>query len=258
MVADHSRHYLQGIRSLASATVHPLHLLINLPIAATKWVTEAFATRSSLQESNQLLREQNLQLQVRQQKMAALQSENMRLRNLLDSSFKVDDRVLIAELIAVQLDPYAQQILIHKGDDYGVFPGQPVIDADGVIGQVTKVNPFTATVLMISDANHSTPVQVNRNGLRAIATGTGKIDTLLIPNLPNNADIRIGDLLVTSGLGGRFPTGYPVAQVTAITHNPGQPFTTAEATPIARLDQIREVLLVWNKSVEQPDSGQQP
>ncbi len=258
MAVDQSKHYLQGIRSAASVSVHPLHLLVDLPVTAIRWVNEAFATRFHLQEENQLLREQNLLLQVRQQKMAALKSENMRLRDLLGSAFKVDDRVLIAELIAVHLDPYAQQILIHKGDDYGVFIGQPVIDANGVIGQVTRVNPFTSTVLMITDANHSTPVQVNRNGLRAIATGTGKIKQLRVPNLPNNADIRIGDLLVTSGLGGHFPAGYPVATVTAITHTPGQPFTTAEATPIAKLDQIHEVLLVWGKTKGQADMEEQP
>jgi rod shape-determining protein MreC len=258
MVADHSHHYIQGIRSAASISVHPLHLLVDLPVTTIRWINETFATRSRLKEDNQLLRQQNLLLQVRQQKMEALKSENMRLRDLLGSAFKVDDRVLIAELIAVHLDPYAQQILIHKGNDYGVFIGQPVIDANGVIGQVTRVNPFTANVLMITDLNHSTPVQVNRNGLRAIATGTGKIKQLRIPNLPNNADIRVGDLLVTSGLGGHFPAGYPVATITAITHDPGQPFTTAEATPTAKLGQIREVLLVWGKTTGNTDMEQQP
>jgi rod shape-determining protein MreC len=258
MAADHSNHYLQGIRSLTSISVHPLHLLVDLPVTTIRWVNETFSTRSRLQEDNQLLREQNLLLQVRQQKMEALKRENMRLRDLLGSAFKVDDRVLIAELIAVHLDPYAQQILIHKGEDHGVFIGQPVIDANGVIGQVTRVNPFTATVLMITDLNHSTPVQVNRNGLRAIASGTGKIKQLRIPNLPNNADIKIGDLLVTSGLGGHFPAGYPVATVTAITHDPGQPFTTAEATPTAKLEQIYEVLLVWGKSAGRVDMEEQP
>ncbi len=258
MVIDYSQPYLQGVHSAAAIIVYPFHLLADLPTTTTNWVDETINTRSHLKDDNRRLREQNLQLQVKQQKMAALKNENMRLRDLLDSSFKIDDRVLVAELITVDLDPYMQQIMINKGSNYGVFAGQPVIDAAGIIGQVTRINPLTATVLMITDANHSTPIQVNRNGLRAIATGTGKIKQLLIPHLPNNADIRVGDLLVTSGLGGHFPAGYPVATVTAITHDPGQPFTTAEATPIAKLEQIREVLLVWSKSTEQAQGEQQP
>ena len=137
-------------------------------------------------------------------------------------------------------------LLAHcKGSLSGIFPGQPVLDAHAVMGQVTHVTPMTSTVLLITDASHALPVQVDRNGLRTIAFGTGRIHELELPHLPNNADIREGDQLVTSGLGGRFPPGYPVARVSRIEHRPGEPFASIVATPSAHLERSREVLLVW-------------
>jgi len=141
-------------------------------------------------------------------------------------------------------------VLINRGSSSGLFAGQPVLDAHAVVGQVTQVNPFTATVILISDASHALPVQVNRNGLRTIALGTGLINQLELPHLPNNADIQPGDHLSTSGLGGRFPPGYPVAEVTEVRQEPGQPFLTVVARTIAHLDRIREVLLVWTLNPE--------
>jgi rod shape-determining protein MreC len=248
MVLDHSQNYLQKTRSFFSVVVYPLHFVANIPLNVSNWTAETFSSYSSLQERNSVLEMENLLLRVKLQKIEALERENMRLRDLLDSSFKVGDRVLIAELMAVDLDPYKQQVLVNKGQNSGVFEGQPVVDADAIIGQVTNVKPFTATVLMISDASHSLPVQVNRNGLRSIAMGTGKVNLLKIPHLPINADIQEGDLLVTSGLGGRFPAGYPVAEVTSVVHEPGQAFASVEARPLAKLDRIREVLLVWSNT----------
>jgi rod shape-determining protein MreC len=247
MVADHTHSYLRSVRPALSVLVYPLHFTANLPLTVSNWAAETFSSYGDLQERNSTLEMENLLLRVKLQKLDALERENMRLRDLLDSSFKVGDRVLISELVAVDLDPYKQQVLINKGQNSGIFEGQPVVDADAVIGQVTNVNPFTATVLMISDASHSIPVQVNRNGLRAIAMGTGKVNLLKIPHLPVNADIQVGDLLVTSGLGGRFPAGYPVAEVTSVIHEPGQSFASVEARPKAKLDRIREVLLVWSR-----------
>lgn len=245
MVVDHRQNHLEGIRAVLSVALSPLNAIINLPRSAGEWIAEAFATRSNLLHQNQALRKENLLLRVRQQKLDSMKAENMRLRNLLDSAFKIRDRVLIAEVIAVDLDPYSHQVVINKGSNSGIFQGQPVLDASAVMGQVTHVNPFSSTVLLITDASHGLPVQVNRNGLRTVALGTGHIDRLELPHLPNNADIEVGDLLVTSGLGGRFPPGYPVAEVTAVTRNPGQPFASILAQPKARLDQAREALLVW-------------
>lgn len=245
MVADHRQHHLEGIRATLSVLLSPLRVIVNLPHTAGQWFSETLASRDRLQQENQELRKENLLLQARQQKLAALEAENMRLRNLLDSSFKIGDRVLIAELVAVDLDPYRQQVLVNKGSSSGVYEGQPVLDADAVMGQVTHVTPFSSTVLLITDAGHALPVQVNRNGLRTVAVGTGRINRLELPHLPNNADIRIGDLLVTSGLGGRFPPGYPVAVVTSVEREAGQPFAKVTARPSAHLERTREALLVW-------------
>jgi rod shape-determining protein MreC len=241
--------------------LYPIQYLASLPLILGGEASEALSSRSRILADNEQLHAENLELQARLQKFEALEAENMRLRALLDSSFKVGDRVQIAELVAVEQDPFRQQVLINRGSSSGLFPGQPVLDAHAVVGQVTQVNPFTATVILVSDASHALPVQVNRNGLRTIALGTGLVNQLELPHLPNNADIQIGDHLSTSGLGGRFPPGYPVAEVTEVHQEPGQPFLTVIARTIAHLDRIREVLLVWTLtpevSMQQPAAPEQ-
>jgi rod shape-determining protein MreC len=251
MVTDHHQPHFKAMRSHLSAVVYPIHYIANLPLDLYHWVSESISTHNQLVSQNRELREVNLLLRGRQQKMDALEKENIRLRGLLESSIRIGDRVLIGELVAVDLDPYKQLVLINKGEHSEVFSGQAVVDANGVLGQVVQVSPFSSGVLLITDASHSLPVQVNRNGLRTIARGTGNINQLEIPYLPTNADIAEGDLLITSGLGGHFPAGYPVARVSSITHQPGRPFATIEAVPTAHLDRIREVLLVWNISPDQ-------
>ena len=245
MVLDHRQHHLEQVRSLISLAVYPLQFIADMPVSFGNWISDSFSTRAQLKRENLELRRENLLLRARQQKFAALEAENIRLRDLVESSFKVGDRVLIAELVAVDLDPYRQQVVINKGSSSGVYEGQPVLDANAVMGQVIHVNRFTSTVLMITDPSHALPVQVNRNGLRTIAIGTGKINELALPHLPNNADVQVGDLLVTSGLGGRFPSGYPVAEVTSVERKPGQSFASVLAVPSAHLERTREALLVW-------------
>ena len=222
-----------------------MHYLADLPFTASRWLDETTSSHETLLEQNRALRAQNLRLLAELQKYESLQAENLRLRDLVDSSFKIGDRVLVAELSAVDLDPYKQQVIINKGGVSGAFVGQPVLDAHAVMGQVTSVSPFASTVLLITDTSHALPVQVLRNGLRTIALGTGRIDELKLPYLPTNSDIVEGDLLVTSGLGGKFPPGYPVAKVTRIDRSPDAPFSVVLAEPRAHLDRSREVLLVW-------------
>lgn len=248
MAADHRWNQLAEVRSNLAVALYPVQYLAELPRNLADWLVEASADRDSLRVENATLKRQNLLLQAKRQKLAALQAENTRLRGLLGSSFKVEDRVLIAELVAVDMDPYRQQIMINKGSLADAFPGQPVLDAEGVMGQITRVTPLTSTVVLITDASHAIPVQVNRNGLRTLAVGTGIINRLELPYLPNNADIREGDLLVTSGLAGGFPPGYPVAKVTSVGQDPGRPFAYVIATPSAHLERSREVLLVWTGS----------
>jgi rod shape-determining protein MreC len=255
LVLDHRFHHLQQLRSALAFVTYPLHYLADLPFTASRWFNETTSSRDNLLEQNRELRHENLRLRAELQKYEALQAENMRLRDLVDSSFKVGDRVLVAELSSVDLDPYKQQVLINKGGISGVFEGQPVLDAHAVMGQVTEVTPLESMVLLITDTSHALPVQVLRNGLRTIALGTGRIDALKLPYLPTNSDITEGDLLVTSGLGGKFPPGYPVATVTRIDRSPDAPFSTIIAQPSAHLDRSREVLLVWTvpNQLEIPD-----
>lgn len=245
IVADHRYQQLSVVRTALRVMTYPLQFAAHAPVTAGRWVSELFAARGELQQQNRALTAENLVLKARQQHLEALETENMRLRDLLGSSLKIGERVLIAELLAVDLDPYRQQVQINKGSSSGVYVGQPVLDADAVMGQVVEVSPLSATVILITDASHSLPVQVNRNGLRSIAEGTGLANRLELAFLPYDSDIRVGDLLVTSGLGGGFPPGYPVGRVTDVKIESGKPFATVVATPIARMDRSREMLLVW-------------
>ncbi len=258
MVVDHREDHLKPLRSALSVVVAPLYQIASLPARSGAWLSETFSSRQRLQEENRALRQLNLKLKGRQQKLAALEAENMRLRDLLDSSLKIGDQILIAELVAIDLDPYKQQVVINRGGSSGVFEGQAVLDANAVLGQVIRVDPFSSTVLMITDPSHALPVEVNRNGLRTIAMGTGRINELELPHLPNNSDIRVGDLLVTSGLGGHFPPGYPVAEITQVVNKPGQPFAHVLARPSANLERAHEVLLVRTLTASPAASGEGP
>ena len=245
MVMDHKYDNLASLRAGLSVIVYPLQKTIELPGTVSDWFGESLATRRLLQEENDSLRTQQLMQKMQLQKLAALEAENIRLRELLDSSFEVGEKVLIAELMSVNLDPYKHQIVINKGELHDVFPGQPLLDAKGVMGQIVHAGPYSSTAVLITDTSHAIPVQVNRTGLRTIALGSGTINRLDLPYIPNNADIKPGDLLITSGLGGRFPPGYPVAIVNAVRHDPGLTFSQVVATPMAELNRSREVLLVW-------------
>jgi len=250
MVWDQRAQHLEAVRGFLTGAIAPLQYAVNVPAELLGWTSQRVMSRGDLiGEVNELQRE-NLRLRARQQKFETLQSENDRLRELLDSSSKRDERVLVAELLSVDLDPYRQQVVLNHGTRDGVYRGQPVIDAYGVMGQIIHTGPFTATALLISDPNHALPVQINRNGLRTIASGTGEPDSLELLYIPNNADVRVGDFVVTSGLGGRFPPNYPVATVVHVERRPGQPFARVIAEPKAQLDRSREVLLVW------PDNGE--
>ncbi len=263
MTIDHRQHHLDSVRSALSVVVYPLKLLVDLPGNTVDWFRESLSTRRQLQEENFSLRKQQQVLNTQLQKLESLEAENRHLRALLDSSFQVGERpMLIAALLSVDMDPYRHQIEINKGSLDNLFEGQPLLDSRGVMGQLIHVGPFTSTAMLITDPAHAIPVQVNRNGLRTIALGTGKFDQLELPNIPNNADIQVGDLLVSSGLGGRFPPGYPVAEVTEVEQDPGRAFSQVLARPRAQLDRSREVLLVWPEQIERPlepaDSNEPP
>ncbi len=245
MTLDHRQHHLESIRAGISVLLYPLQYAIDLPVSLAHWSRESLATRDALLNENQRLRTEQLLFQARLQKFEALETENERLRELLNSSRKVGERVLIGELVTIDLDPFRHQVVINKGSRHGVYEGQPLLDANGVMGQVIHVTPMTNTAMLITDPSHAIPAQVNRSGLRVIAIGTGESHRLEVPHIPNNADIREGDLLVTSGLDRRFPPGYPVARVVSVRKDPSQPYSLVTAEPTAHLERSREVLLAW-------------
>lgn len=255
-VLDHRYRHLEAVRSFLAVVTYPVQYVASLPVDIGTRLVESFTSRRLLEEHNSRLHKENILLKARLQQFEALEAENMRLRDLVGSSFKVGDRVLIAELLSIDLDPYKQEVIINKGSLHGVFVGQPILDAHAVMGQVVHVTPFAATVILITDASHALPVQVLRNGLRAIAVGTGQIDEIELSYVPQKADIRVNDRLVTSGLAGPFPPGYPVATVTEVKYETGQAFATVIARPDAQLDRSREVLLVWTLSTNLPPIAQ--
>lgn len=250
MTADHRTNMLDGARSLLSLIIYPLQTIAGTPVDIGLWMDGQLNSHQSLIDENEDYRTQNLLLKAQLQKFTSLQAENIRLRSLLKSSRKLSDQMLIAETIAVDLDPYKRQIVINKGQLSGVYASQPILDAYGIMGQIIHPGIPSSTAILITDPSHAIPVQVNRNGLRTVLYGTGAANYLEVLNLPNNADIKVGDLLITSGLGGRFPEGYPVAVVRDIKRDPGQPFASIIAEASAHLEQSREVLLVMNKKKE--------
>ncbi len=245
MVLDHNNQHLQTARRILSAAAHPIRLIIDAPFSLGHWLGDSVATRSELKNENRQLKEQNLIQSARLQRHVALEAENARLRALLDSTAKVSGRVLIGEIMSIDMNPFRHRITINKGSNAGIYVGQALIDADGIIGQVVRDQFFSAEALLITDADHALPVEIVRSGLRTIAVGTGDLERLSLPFLPRNADVVDGDILVTSGLGGIFPPGYPVGIVNDIAGNSGEPFLTVSAKPAAALNRIREVLLIW-------------
>ncbi len=224
--------------------VYPVQVLVNAPIEAAGSVFENLQSRRNLVTDNERLKAENLRLRSRAQRYSALERENERLRELLDSSVIFDEQVIVADVLAIETTPSSRQIVVDKGASQGVYVGQPMLDAYGVIGQIAHVGPFSATALLITDARHALPVLVNRNGLRAIAVGGDAPDKLTLSFVSTNADIKVGDLVVTSGLGQRFPAGYPVGRVEDIHIEPGESFSTVIVDPSAEIGHSREVLLI--------------
>lgn len=246
MVVDARVAALQPLRSHLNLLLTPVYYAADVPVRAWNTGYQLLASRVDLLAENERLRAEALLTKRKLQKLAALTEQNVRLRELLNSSSLVDERVLVSELIGVDPNPFTQRILINRGERDGVFLGQPVLDATGLMGQVVEVMPYTARVLLITDATHSLPVQVNRNGLRAIASGTGNNEWLELRFIGDTADIRVGDILVSSGLGQRFPAGYPVGRVISVSQDPAQPFADVRVAPTAQLNRSRYMLLVFS------------
>lgn len=255
VVADARFDKLSQVRSTLATGLAPVYWLGNAPYQFNDWVAGLFVSKDNLLKDNEDLRARLLILERRALKYAALASENNELRRLMNSSELLDDRVIVSEVVGVSPDPFSHEVIINKGQRDGLSVGQAVLDAHGLMGQVVQTSQLTSRVLLVSDSSHAVPVEVVRNGLRAILLGTGDADTLDLVHVPDTADIREGDLLVSSGLGGRFPRGYPVAEVSRITKEPGEPFISIEARPKAELNQSRLVLVVFAPKSATPDDA---
>ncbi|UCB56232.1 MAG: rod shape-determining protein MreC [Thiotrichales bacterium] len=255
MTVDHRWKHLDAVRNTLSYLLYPVEYLVDLPIRLYYWGEENLSSQRDLISENQQLKDMQLQNRVQLQKLDILEKENERLRKLLSATPKTTEDHLIAEIVAVDVDPYRHFIVLNKGSSDGVYKGQPIIDAHGVMAQVVYVNALSSTAMLISDVSHAIPVQIDRTGLRSVAFGTGQTDHLDLKHIPHNADIRVGDKLISSGLGGRFPRHYPVAMITKIDRNTGETFIEVRAEPLAQLDTSREVLLVWTHGHEKPMPG---
>ena len=245
MFADSRFDYLDRVRYSLGFVTAPVYWVADFPARVSYWIDDVFVSHGDLIEENERLREELLFAQRELQLLAGLASENNRLRALQQASEEVRGRILPAEIINISSSPGSRRVLINRGAQHDVVVGQAVLDANGLMGQVTEVLPFTSWVMLITDSRHGTPVQVNRNGERAIARGSrGDVPELELEYVPETADIVVGDLLVSSGLGQRFPKDYPVAEVTSVVHDRGQPFARIKARPLAQLDRTRHVMLV--------------
>ena len=253
MVADHRGGYLDKVRASAGLLTGPLYRLAAAPAHIARNVSGHFSEQQSLMAENTALREQLLLANARMDRLASVQVENQRLRDLLGGTRGLRLDVQLASLIDIDLDPFRHRLVLDAGSRRGVQQGLAVINAEGVMGQVLAVTPANSTVILISDPSHAIPVQVVRTGLRAIAYGTGRIDLLEVPSIPLSADLRVGDVLETSGIGGRFPAGFKVGTVERLHPDDTRLFVVAEVRPAARLDRGGEVLLVWNTPVPRQD-----
>lgn len=245
MLLDHHTQQLVRIRSALMTILYPVQVVSGIPLALYHGAVDLFTTDKDLKARNETLETERTQMLVRLQQFEALEAENARLQAMLGAAARVANRALAAELIEVSLEPFSRRLLIRRGTNDGVYVGQPVIDAYGIVGQVTKVSSDLSTVTLITDPSHAIPVLDSRSGLRAVVFGSGDQDSVTVPYLSAVADIKEGDLLVSSGMGGTFPAGYPVAVVTKIENDPSESFLDVRARPAAQINHGKQVLLIW-------------
>jgi len=246
VVIDRRQALTDNLRPIADAIRVSIQSFAFFPSKFIEDYDNTFVSRERLIQENDRLQNESIILQAKVQKLVSLTAENVRLRELLSSSTLLEDSVLVGEIIGIAPSVKHHKITLNKGSQHGVYEGQAVIDAYGLVGQVSEVGPSKSEVILISDARHALPVLVNRNGVRAIVEGTGRHDLLVVPNLVETTDIKAGDLLISSGLGQRFPVGYPVGVVESVESDPGKSFLQVNVRPSARLDRGRYFLLVFS------------
>ena len=256
---DYKMNSFESARSYLQSIVSPLQYLANSPKQMLNWLGENLSSRQKLLDENEQLKAQQIIFQQQAMQLDILKQENERLRALLASPLKADLKKMVAEIISVDSDPYSHQVVINRGVNNGVYEGQPVLDDVGVVGQVLHVGATTSRVLLLTDLTHAIPVRNSRNGVRMVSSGSGQINRLIQNHVPHSTDVEVGDLLVTSGLGEKYPEGYPVAKVTLVEQDESRPFARVYSQPIANIDRLRYLLLLWpyveaenNNQPEQP------
>jgi rod shape-determining protein MreC len=242
---DHKMNSFENVRGFLQSMVSPLQYLATTPKQMMNWAAENIVTRRQLITENRQYKVAELSFHQQLLELEIIKKENERLRLLLASPLRGEVKKMVGEILSVDSDPYSHQVVINRGSDDGIFEGQPVLDDEGIVGQVLHVGITTSRVILITDVTHAVPVRVSRNGVRLVANGTGKIDRLTHNFVPHSYDIRNGDLLVTSGLGGKYPEGYPVARVTTVVNNDASAFLLVQSEPVARIDRLRYLLLLW-------------
>jgi len=254
LVGDHRGNWLKRVRAGTNVVIAPLWRLAGLPSTFGHWLKSSVATHAMLIEDNNRLRNELLIASAKQAQLQVGAEENARLRGLLAAAERSGLNVQLAPILNVDLDPTRQRLMLGLGSRDGIHEGQSVIDAGGLLGQVTAVTPSTATVLLVTDLEHAVPVAVVRSGVRLIAYGSGRSDRLELRNIAVSSDVQIGDLLVTSGLGGRFPPGFPVGTVAELRSDDTHAFLIGDLTPAAQLDRGRNVLLLREVEISAPDA----
>jgi rod shape-determining protein MreC len=247
IIFDKRYDHLGEIRRFLSVIAYPVQVAVASPFEGWDWFRESVSSRGTLRADKAKLEAELRLANFRLQRYEALEAETQRLRALRENTAEVANRFIVGNIMDLDIDAFRERMLVDKGARDGVFVGQAVLDAGGVFGQVARVEELTSEVILVSDATHAIPVQVNRNGLRTIAVGTGDMSRLKLPYLSTSADVVAGDLLVTSGLGGGFPAGYPVGTVAEVKRDPAQSLADVEVRPAAALDRSREVMFVWLK-----------
>jgi rod shape-determining protein MreC len=247
IIVDKRYANLVKIRQFLSVVAYPVQIAVASPFEGWHWLRDSVTTRDALRADKAKLEAQLRVADFRLQRYEALEAETQRLRALRENTAGVTDRFVIGDVMNVDLDAFRERVLVDKGASDGIYVGQAVLDSGGVFGQVARVGQLTSEVILVSDAAHAIPVQINRNGLRTVAVGTGDTNRLKLPYLPTSADVVAGDLLVTSGLGGGFPAGYPVGTIAEVKRDPAQSLADVDVKPAAALDRSRELLFVWLK-----------
>ena len=241
---DHKMASFETARGYLQSLVSPLQYMANAPKQVMTWASENIVIRQQLMKENQAFRENELFFHEQAMQLSMVRQENERLRSLLSSPVRDEIKKMFAEILSVDSDPYSHQVVINRGANDGVYEGQPVLDEKGIVGQILHIGVSTSRVILISDISHAIPVRIQRNGIRLIASGSGQIDRLIHNFVPHSTDVKVGDLLVTSGLGGKYPEGYPVSRVVLVRTDESREFATIYSKPVAQIDRLRYMLLL--------------